>query len=106
MGTLKLDQELQKITDTIVAGFRPEKVILFGSRAWGQPTGDSDVDLLVIHKTNNPRKMARDIDAALFPRSLPLDLLVYHPQRVEARRRLGDMFVHEILERGKVLYAK
>lgn len=46
-------EELQNVTDKIVHQFQPDKVILFGSQAWGTPTADSDLDLLVIKDTAN-----------------------------------------------------
>lgn len=100
------DQKIKQVSDKIVNEYKPEKIILFGSYAWGKPTSDSDVDLLVVKETSNPFRLSRDIDGALFPRPFPLDLLVFTPQQVKHRESMGDFFIQDILSKGKVLYAK
>lgn len=100
------DKKLEKITETIAKQFHPDKIILFGSWAWGTPGPDSDVDLLVVKNTTNTRKTAREIDGALFPRPFPVDLIAYKPSQVERQNIKGDFFIRNILTRGKVLYAK
>lgn len=98
-------KEIQKIVDKIVKEFHPEKVILFGSYAWGNPGPDSDVDLLVVAKTHHStREMARMIDLSVWERRLPLDLLVYKPEQIKKRLSMRDFFVHDIVHRGRVLY--
>lgn len=84
--------------------FHPDKIILFGSWAWGNPGPDSDVDLFIIKQTDNTRRLGREMDGALFPRPFPLDLIVYQPEEVEKRLKGGDFFIHEIMTRGKILY--
>jgi len=103
----KFKKELQKITDKIVRKYRPEKIILFGSQIWGKPSPDSDVDLLIVKESmNTTREIAREIDGMIFPRPFPIDLIVYKPKKLEERRKMGDAFINNILDRGKVLYAK
>ena len=99
------NKKLSEIVEKIAEGFKPEKIILFGSWAWGEPGPDSDVDLLIIKKTDDTRKLAREIDGALFPRFFPIDLIVYQPDQVERRNKMGDCFISDILSKGKVLYA-
>ena len=83
--------------------FRPEKIILFGSYAYGRPHEDSDVDLLVVmparNETDQAVKIRRAVDAPF-----PMDLLVRTPKTMEWRLREGDWFLHEIVTKGKVLY--
>jgi predicted nucleotidyltransferase len=84
--------------------FKPQRIILFGSYAYGQPTVDSDVDLLVIMDHSR-----RSVDQAIEIRSevsadFPLDLLVRTPERVRERIEVGDFFMREIVTNGKVLY--
>ena len=88
----------------IVHNFGPEKVILFGSYAYGMPTGDSDVDLLVImpYVGNELQKMA-DVRKSIRSR-FPLDVLVKTPEQIKQRLAAGDFFVREIIEKGVVLY--
>lgn len=98
-------QKLEQVTGEIVRTHHPDKVILFGSWAWGTPGPDSDVDLLIIKKTNNTRKTAREIDGSLFPRPFPVDLIVYSPAQVEKQQK-KDFFIRTILTKGRVLYEK
>ncbi len=95
---------IQKLADRIAREFRPERIILFGSYARGRPDRDSDVDLLVILPyTGKSWKMATRIRNAVEP-SFPLDLLVRSPAQVDERVAMGDPFMREMVERGKVLY--
>src|SRR5262245_57151607 len=85
--------------------FRPEKIILFGSYAYGQPHADSDVDMLVIMPASNELSQAVKICQTV-DYNFPLDLLVRTPKNLAWRLAEGDSFLREILERGKVLYEK
>jgi HEPN domain-containing protein/predicted nucleotidyltransferase len=85
--------------------FRPDKIILFGSYAYGTPHGDSDVDLLVIMPARNEIDQAVRIDRVIDP-LFPLDLIVCTPKHVAWRLKEGDGFLREIVTRGKVLYEK
>ncbi|MBF0345387.1 MAG: nucleotidyltransferase domain-containing protein [Nitrospirae bacterium] len=100
------ENKLKAVTKKLVAEFQPEKIILFGSYAWGEPTEDSDVDLLVIKETENTREFAMEVDGSIFPRPFPLDLIVYKPEQVKREVMEGDFFIQDILTKGKVLYAK
>ncbi len=84
--------------------FNPHKIILFGSYAYGQPTEDSDVDILVVlpFKGRNPEK-ATEIWMATKPR-FPIDIMVRKPAELKKRLKMGDFFLREITEKGKVLY--
>jgi len=99
-------QKIGEITNKIVKEFQPEKIILFGSWAWGEPGPDSDVDLFIIKETENTRELAREIDGSIFPRPFPIDILVYTLKQVEKRKTMRDFFIKDILEKGKTLYAK
>ncbi len=95
---------IRKVCQRIADEFKPEKIILFGSYAYGKPTPDSDVDLLVVMPFDGgyfqqARKIRRQLNLAL-----PLDLLVRTPEQVRYRLKIGDSFMREILERGKVMY--
>ena len=96
--------EIEALAQRIVELFQPEKIILFGSYAYGTPTPDSDVDLLVImdFEGHSARKAA-EIRFRLNP-MFALDVLVKRPDDIEERLVMGDVFVGEILEQGKVLY--
>jgi uncharacterized protein len=84
--------------------FHPQKIILFGSYAYGQPRPESDIDLLIIMKTElRESKQALQIRQFLNP-LFGLDLIVYTPEKMDQRLALGDFFLSEIIERGIVLY--
>src|SRR5713226_5155964 len=85
--------------------FQPDKIILFGSHAYGTPHADSDVDILVIMPARNQIDQALRIDRVLDP-PFPLDLIVRTPRNMKWRLEEGDSFLREIVTRGKVLYEK
>src|SRR5262249_22711962 len=82
-----------------------EKIILFGSHAYGKPHADSDVDILVVMPARNELDQAVRICLAV-PYNFPLDLVVRTPKNLTWRVAQGDSFLREVLERGKVLYEK
>jgi predicted nucleotidyltransferase len=99
----KIRQAVQKVVDTI----NPEKIILFGSFAHGKPNPDSDVDLLIIMKSDrSPHARARQVSEILYPRPFPVDIIVRTPAEVAERLALGDCFFNEIFTKGKVLYER
>lgn len=102
------EKEIKKITDAIVKKYKPEKIFLFGSFAWGNPTKDSDVDLFIVKKSNkSSRELAREIDESLVERKLPIDILVYSPK--EVKRSINEyksLFIEDILRHGKIIYKK
>jgi len=81
--------------------FRPEKIILFGSHAYGEPNTDSDVDLLVIMPARNQLDQAAKIRLAV-PAPFAMDLIVRTPRRGQQRLGWGDSFISEIVSRGKL----
>src|SRR6266478_7754871 len=85
--------------------FQPEKVILFGSYAYGQPHTDSDVDILVIMPARNQLDQAVKISLAIDP-PFPLDIIVRTPYNMRWRLAEGDSFLREITAKGIVLYEK
>src|SRR5262245_26693048 len=85
--------------------FDPEKIILFGSYAYGTPREGSDVDLLVVMPARNEIDQAYRIDVSV-TRNFPLDLIVRTPDDLRWRLEEGDWFLREIVANGKVLYEK
>lgn len=105
--TRTVDDDLRAITDALVREYQAEKIILFGSRAWGTPHKDSDADLCVLKETTGDLldEYARAFGIAVDARqNLPLDVIVYTPSRFAERLRMGDPFVRKIAREGKVLY--
>ncbi len=96
--------DIEKVARKIADQFHPDKIILFGSHAYGNPTPDSDIDLLVAMETSlrgveQAVKIRQAID---FP--FPVDLIVRTPEQIDHRLAIGDPFIQEIWIRGKVLY--
>ncbi len=99
-------EEIKKVAERIGKKYKPEKIILFGSYAWGKPTHDSDVDLFIIKETENTRETAREIDGSIFPRSFPIDLIVYTPVQLKKEVDLEEPFVSKVTKKGKILFIK
>jgi predicted nucleotidyltransferase len=99
---------IQNMLQRIIAEYSPQRVILFGSYAYGEPDRDSDIDLLIIKDTQE-RFLDRWVTVHRIltgaHRSLPLEPLVLTPQEIERRLAVGDQFIAEILEKGVELYA-
>ena len=101
-------ETLPQAIERIVKNIKPEKIILFGSYAQGNPNHDSDVDLFVIMKTrkkHSKRNLA--ISQLLIPREFPVDIIVRTPKEVDDAIKGGvdnAFFIREILKTGKVLY--
>lgn len=103
----QLPAEFGDMVEKIVASFSPERIILFGSYAYGKITADSDVDLLVIMDTDLPSaERQRQISRVLRPRRFPLDIIVKNPTEIQKSKRRVDPFMNEILDKGIVLYAR
>jgi predicted nucleotidyltransferase len=106
-GFPPVSETLPQATEKIVRELKPEKIILFGSYAYGNPTQDSDVDLIVILDTSQPRReRVVAVSLLLYPRPFPLDILVKTPQEIKEDLDKGNFFLREIMAKGKVLYER
>jgi predicted nucleotidyltransferase len=102
---VSVGKSLRPAIQKIVQELNPEKIVLFGSYAYGNPNPDSDVDLLVIMNTKASHKdRSWAVSRLLLPRPFPVDILVKTPREVKEALETGDFFLKEILSRGKVLY--
>ena len=100
-------RQIARLCAVIAREFQPEKIILFGSWAYGTPDTDSDIDLLVVMPfEGSPFRQAGTILSRVIQAVglLPLDILVRTAGQLDERLAMGDGFVRDILERGKVLY--
>jgi predicted nucleotidyltransferase len=100
-------EALPEAVARLAAELNPEQVILFGSHAYGTPTPDSDVDLLVILDTDasaTERYLA--VSRLLYPRPFPADILVRTPAEIEKALNANDFFIREIVSQGRVLYER
>lgn len=96
---------IRKFARQVAEHFHPDKIILFGSYAYGTPHADSDVDILVIMPARNQLDQAVKIELACDP-PFPLDLIVRTPKNVQWRLEEKETFLSEIMTKGKVLYEK
>lgn len=100
-------RQIADVADFIAARFRPRRIVLFGSRATGATTADSDVDLMVIMEApGRPVDQAVQIRQALDPKPrFPLDILVRTPRQIQIGLDEGDFFILDAMTRGVTLYA-
>jgi predicted nucleotidyltransferase len=105
----KIRKLILDIAEKIKKNYNPEKIILFGSFAYGKPIKDSDIDMLIVKRTKKKsmdrwmevRKMMHDPN-----RGIPFSPLILTPEELKYRLSLGDDFFREILDRGKILYER
>jgi uncharacterized protein len=101
------DEILAEIVRRIVEKFDPEKIILFGSYAYGRPHQDSDVDLFVVMESTVSRaERSVGVSELILPRPFPLDIIVYTPEEVTQALAKNNYFIQEILTQGRVLYER
>lgn len=100
-----IEREISKIKKSLVSKYRPTKIILIGSAAWGKFNRYSDLDFLVI-KENVPHfgrdrmKQAQKCINSV----LPVDILIYKPSEFNERFKLGDPFIKLVVSKGRVIY--
>ncbi|SRR6266571_2568020 len=97
-------KKIRDLTSQIAREFNPDRIILFGSYAYGQPSNDSDVDILVVlpfegKAARKAIEIRNKVNAGM-----PLDLLVRTPEQLTERLAQNDWFMREIVERGRTLY--
>ncbi len=108
---MKMKKEVKIIVSEIVEKlkreYKPLKIILFGSYAYGNPTEDSDIDLLILKNTDE-RRVDRFVQVKRIIYNpnckIPVSPLVYSPEELEERLRIGDDFIKEIIQKGTILY--
>jgi predicted nucleotidyltransferase len=100
---------LAEIVKKLKKDYKPLKIILFGSHAYGHPQEDSDLDLFILKNTKN-RPVDRFVNVKRIiynPKwKIPISPLVYTPKELKNRLKLGDDFISEITKKGIVLYER
>ena len=98
---------ISEIINKIAYGYKPEKIILFGSYAVGNPTEDSDLDILVIKDTDLPRPLRSvQVRKMLYGARIPMDIIVYTPDEIEKSKNDESGFINQVLNSGKTLYER
>ncbi len=100
-------RRIQAVINKIRDEYAPEKIVIFGSHASGQPTDDSDLDILVV-KATDKRELdrVREVSAILTPRDMAVDIFVKTPEEIERGLAEGNTFLSSILSTGKVVYER
>lgn len=96
---------IRQFARQVAEQFDPDKIILFGSYAYGKPHADSDVDLMVVMPARNELDRGFKIHWAIRP-PFPLNIFVRTPKNMQWRLEEGDSFLREVVAKGKVLYEK
>lgn len=98
--------DIKEIASTIVNSVHPEQILLFGSYAKGTATNDSDLDLLVVMKTDAPQYQRSVAIRHLFwPPKTPMDIIVYTPEEIQRWNGTSNHIVTNAFSNGEVLYA-
>ena len=96
---------IRRFARQVAERFRPDKIILFGSHAYGTPHADSDVDILVVMPCRNQLDQALKIEATIDP-PFPVQVIVRTPYNLGWRLAEKESFHTEIVTKGQVLYEK
>jgi len=97
-------RNIKAFVKRVAEEFHPKRVILFGSYAYGKPTPDSDVDLLVVMPHKGPAAVQAAEIRKRVRAGFPMDLVVRSPAEIKRRLSMGDFFIREVVERGQPLY--
>lgn len=101
------NQDIDIIVSLIISNISPDKIILFGSYANGNPNEDSDLDLLIIKDMEvEKHKRGREIRKYLRGIKIPIDILVYTNKEFDKLKDDKTDFVFRILEEGMILYKR
>lgn len=99
--------DIEQVAADIGRAAHAERVVLFGSYANGHATESSDVDLLVIAESKQPRhKRSRELYRHIRPSRFALDIIVYTPDEVSRGSRTPVSFVSQVLREGKTVYVR
>jgi len=98
------ERDIPQDIANLISSYKPRKVIIFGSRARGNPSAESDHDLLIIKETSTRRILRREEAMRGIRQTVPLDLLILTPDEIELLEREGSPFIREILDTGVVVY--
>ena len=107
MTKTEIQDVLDEMVRRIVERFHPDRIILFGSYAKGEPTDDSDLDILIVMPVEGSRrKKTNEIDLALADRTVPMDLIVVTPEQFDREKDMIGTIVREAVREGRVIYER
>lgn len=98
---------INQLIERIKTNYKPEKIILFGSYAWGNPTEESDIDLLIIKRVDKPfHKRWSDVCRLVSEvrKGVAFSPFVITPDELQRRLEMGDLFFKKIMRDGRILY--
>jgi uncharacterized protein len=99
--------QIEMVAARLAEAAGAERVILFGSHARGEAQDTSDVDLMIVAKSDLPRfKRSRALYSLLCPYPFPMDMVVYTPEELERGRQSPLSFVSTVLQEGKTVYVR
>jgi len=100
-------EKIKEVINRIVKNVNPEKIILFGSYASGNPREDSDLDILIIKEMRMPRyKRSREVKKHLRGMKIPIDVIVYTKKEIKKWEDTKTAFINQVIKQGKVLYGQ
>lgn len=104
---MTIKEQISYTIQTIISGYAPEKIIVFGSHATNSANDDSDLDLLIIKNTNEPfYHRLRQVRRLFSKQLLPLDLFVYSPEEYEENKNKINHIANIAMKQGIVAYEK
>jgi len=100
-------KKINELVAKIATRFNPDKIILFGSYAYGTPNDDSDLDLLIVQDSDLPmQKRGLDIRLSLIGSMIPIDLLIYTRSEFNQEKNNRFSFLNKAIKNSKVLYER
>jgi len=100
-------EKINEVINRIVKNINPEKIILFGSYASGNPSEDSDLDILIIKEMRMPRyKRSRQVKKHLRGMKIPIDVIVYTKKEIKKWENTETAFINQAIKQGKILYGQ
>jgi predicted nucleotidyltransferase len=104
---MDIESYLKNIVAKIINNFDPDKIILFGSYAYGHPTGDSDMDIMIVMDTDEkPHKRAVSVRKVLKGIGIPKDIIVKTPEEFERFKDIVGTIVYPAAHKGRIIYER
>lgn len=99
---------LNEVKNRLIATYNPIAIYLFGSYAWGSPTKDSDLDLLIVVDQSEEKSYKRPIAGykALRGLNISKDIIIYTKKEFDSKTTDVSTLGYKIKKDGKVLYAR